>query len=46
MYEPLARSDYYGASAPSRPFDGRRIYPADPNGIRAAGAKRDGSRVH
>ena len=33
MYEPLARSDYYGASAPSRPFDGRRTYPADPNGI-------------
>lgn len=27
MREPFARSDYYGASAPSRTFDGRRVYP-------------------
>jgi hypothetical protein len=46
MCVPLTRSDYYGASAPSRTFDGRRIYPTSPNGFRAAGAIRDGSRVH
>jgi hypothetical protein len=46
MCGPLARSDYYGASAPSRAFDRRRIYPANPDGFQAAGTMRDGSRVH
>ncbi|MFD7284231.1 hypothetical protein ACFV80_46535, partial [Streptomyces sp. NPDC059862] len=46
MHGPLARSDYYGASAPSRTFDRRRIYPMNPDGFRAEGAMRDGSRVH
>jgi hypothetical protein len=46
MRGPLARSDYYGASAPSRAFDRRRIYPANPDGFQAAGTMRDGSRVH
>jgi hypothetical protein len=41
-----ARSDYYGAPAPSRTFNGRRIYPTVLNGLQAAGAMRDGSRVH
>jgi hypothetical protein len=46
MRGPLVRSDYYGASAPSRAFDRRRIYPTGPDGFRALGATRDGSRVH
>lgn len=46
MREPLVRSDYYGASAPSRTFNRRRIYPTVPNGFRARGTTRDGSRVH
>jgi hypothetical protein len=46
MCVPLTRPDYYGASAPSRTFDGRRIYPADPNGSRIVGAIQNGSRVH
>ena len=46
MCGPFARSDYYGASAPSRTFDGRRIYPADPNGSRTVGTIQNGSRVH
>lgn len=46
MRGPLARSDYYGASAPSRAFDGRRIYPSGPDGFRDKGVVRDGSRVH
>jgi hypothetical protein len=46
MYAPLVRSDYYGASAPSRAFNERRVYPTDPGGHRAAGTMRDGSRVH
>ncbi len=46
MRGPLARSDYYGASAPSRSFNRRRAYPTNPGGSRAAGAMRDGSRVH
>jgi hypothetical protein len=37
MCGPLARSDYYGASAPSRAFNRRRIYPANPDGFQAAG---------
>lgn len=46
MRGPLVRSDYYGASAPSRAFDRRRIYPKNPDGFRARGTTRDGSRVH
>lgn len=46
MYAPLARSDYYRASAPSRAFTRRRAYPTHPNGFRTAGTTRDGSRVH
>lgn len=46
MYAPLVRSDYYGASAPSRAFDERRVYPTDLDGFQAVGAMRDGSRVH
>ena len=46
MYAPLARSDYYRASAPPRAFNRRRVYPANPSGSRTAGAMRDGSRVH
>jgi hypothetical protein len=46
MCVPLTRPDYYGASAPSRAFNGRRIYPTGPGGSRAAGTMRDGSRVH
>jgi hypothetical protein len=46
MYGPLARSDYYGASAPSRVFNRRRVYPTGPSGARPAGTARDGSRVH
>jgi hypothetical protein len=46
MYEPFVRSDYYRASVPSRAFNRRRVYPTNPNGSRAAGTMRDGSRVH
>jgi hypothetical protein len=46
MCGPLARSDYYGASAPSRAFNRRRVYPTTPNGFPGVGAMRDGSRVH
>ncbi len=46
MCTPLACSDYYKASAPSRIVNGRRVYPTHPNGFRAAGVVRDGSRVH
>jgi hypothetical protein len=46
MCTPLACPDYYGASAPSRTFDRRRVYPASPDGSRAAGTAGDGSRVH
>ena len=42
----LAYSDYYGAFAPSRAFNRRRIYPAVSGGSRTEGATRDGSRVH
>jgi len=46
MCTPLACPDYYGASAPSRAFGRRRAYPSRPDGSRAAGPTRDGSRVH
>ena len=46
MRGPLVHSDYYGASAPSRTFDRRRIYPMKPGGFRVWGTTRDGSRVH
>jgi hypothetical protein len=46
MYAPLARSDYYRASAPPRAFNRRRIYPVNPHGFGATGTMRDGSRVH
>src|SRR5690349_4938530 len=46
MRVPLTRSDYYGASAPVRTFNRRRVYPTDPSGSQAAGAMRNGSRVH
>jgi len=46
MYGPLARSDYYRASAPSRAFNRRRVYPTGPRGSGTAGTMRDGSRVH
>ncbi|MED7828769.1 hypothetical protein [Streptomyces chiangmaiensis] len=46
MHGPLARSDYYGASAPSSTFDRRRIYPKNPGGYQVKGVMRDGSRVH
>jgi len=46
MCVPLTRPDYYGASAPSHTFDRRRIYPTALDGFQAAGAMRDGSRVH
>jgi len=46
MRTPLACSDYYGASAPSRAIDGRRTYPTSLHGLQAAGTTRDGSRVH
>jgi hypothetical protein len=46
MCAPLACPDYYGASAPSRAFGRRRAYPSRPDGSRAAGPTRDGSRVH
>jgi hypothetical protein len=35
MYGPLARSDYYRASAPPDAFGGRRTYPTTPAGYRA-----------
>jgi len=35
MYEPLARSDYYQASAPPDAFGGRRTYPTTPDGYQA-----------
>jgi hypothetical protein len=46
MCTPLACPDYYGASAPSRAFNRRRVYPSVPGGSQAAGTVRDGSRVH
>jgi hypothetical protein len=46
MCGPFARSDYYGASAPSRAFNGQRVYPTIPGGSQTAGTARDGSRVH
>jgi hypothetical protein len=45
MCPPLACSDYYGASAPSRAFGRRRAYPDRPAGRWRAGATRNGSRV-
>jgi len=46
MCPPLACSDYYRASAPSRAFGRRRAYPDHPAGHWRAGATRNGSRVH
>jgi hypothetical protein len=46
MCGPLARSDYYEASAPSLAFDRRRAYPTGQDGSPPAGTARDGSRVH
>ncbi|GAC1385783.1 MAG: hypothetical protein NVSMB4_13010 [Acidimicrobiales bacterium] len=46
MRGPLARSDYYGASAPPHAFGRRRAYPATPNGFPGTGTVQDGSRVH
>jgi len=45
MCGPLARSDYYAASAPSRVLNRGRVYPTRPSGARPAGTARDGSRV-
>jgi hypothetical protein len=46
MWPAFPASDYYGASAPSRLFNRRRVYPTSPSGSQAVGAMRDGSRVH
>jgi len=46
MYGPLARSDYYRASALPLPFDRRRTYPAGTMASHQRERLRDSSRVH
>ena len=46
MRRPLAHSDYYGASAPSRAFNRRRIYPAIPGDPKRRERRGTVSRVH
>jgi hypothetical protein len=46
MYVPLTRSDYYGASAHIPHLRRTTHLSAHLNGLQAAGAIRDGSRVH
>jgi hypothetical protein len=46
MWTAFPSSDYYEASAPSRIFNERRIYPANLYGTQVVGVMRDGSHVH
>lgn len=42
VYEPFARSNYYGASAPSHSFDGQRIYPINLDGFQVVAKAQSG----
>jgi hypothetical protein len=46
MCAPLARSDYYGTSAPPETFGRRRAYPTIADGYHTVGTVPGGSRVH
>jgi hypothetical protein len=46
MYEPLARSDYYRASALPSAFNRRRIYPTGTMASRQEERSKGSSRVH